>query len=703
MQRQNCRVNNRRESLDKITPSMINRFSFMLMSGAAVAAVGAAILAGSIPVNDWKIGGPFGGTATTVAVNPKDSTNLLAGGMNSLLYLSDNSGASWQLIDFPKRNLSELTSIVIDPANTQHYLVGMIAAEDAGLFESFDSGKSWTQVKDISGFGVRALAIADSDASRMVAGTQRGVMLSKDSGKSWTRISDPANLEMASITAVAIDPKDPNIIYAGTSHLPWRTMDGGKTWDSIHSGMIDDSDVFSIYVDHETPSRIFASACSGIYSSDDRGDLWHKLLGIPNTSRRTHVVRFEPGTCCGDPNVPGAVFAGTTTGLFRSLNAGKTWRTLTGTQVNSLAFDSAKPNTVYLALEHEGVGKSGDGGETINPINNGFVDRVITSVTVSGNKLLSVEPQDGETSGLFVSSDRGDSWSQIRNPKGVPDVHLSLIAGIASEDRTLLAASTHQIYKSIDGGLNWKPMPVRVVTPPPPVAEKPAPKQIRGKTSVRARTTKPVRPKPIVHEISPSDISGLYALKNGSKDVLFAATDLGLLKSDDLGEFWKLTDTPGTTAVTAVYFAQSFEGDLIARTPAGLYLSKDSGDHWAALAFPLPISDVYDVAVPSDPSCPILVATRLGLYSSPDEGAKWYANPGGIPGSTVSTVVYQGAGETAYAVEYGRLFETTDGTKSWKEVPTALRSTRIRRLWAPDLKSGRLYGITSDLGIIFRN
>ncbi len=681
---------------------MINRSSFLLISGAAAAGLAAAVLSGSIPSNDWKIAGPFGGTATTVAVNPKNAATVLAGGMSSLLFQSDNAGASWQLLDFPKRTLSEITSILIDPANTDHYLIGMIAAEDAGLFSSSDRGKTWMPVKDVYGFGVRALAAASSDPSRFVAGTQRGVMLSNDSGKSWTRISDPQNLEMQGITAVAIDPKNPDVIYAGTTHLPWRTMDGGKTWDSIHTGMVDDSDVFSIYVDPNSPTKIFASACSGIYSSDDRGDLWHKLLGIPNTSRRTHVVRFEPGDCCGAPNVPGAVFAGTTLGLFRSLNDGKSWKTLTNTQVNSLAFDSSEVNNVYLALEHEGVAKSRNGGETIDLINNGFVDRVISALTVSGNRFVAVEPQDGETSGIFVSSDKGDSWSQIRDPKGISGVHLNAITGPVTEERILLAASSHQMYKSIDAGLTWKAIPVRLVTPPPPETAKPAPKPARGKATTRSRTTTPAKPKPNIHEINPAEINGLYATKSGAKDIIFAATNLGLLKSDDMGEHWTLADIPGSPAITSLSMAQNFDGVLIARGSAGLYATKDYGDHWSPMPFPLPSTDIYDIAVPSDPSCPLLIATRLGLYSSPDTGGKWYANMGGIPASTVSTVVYRGD-MTAYAVEYGELYETADGGKSWKEVPTTLRSTRIRRLWVPDLKSERIYGITGDLGIIFRN
>jgi hypothetical protein len=155
--------------------------------------------------------------------------------------------------------------------------------------------------------------------------------------------------------------------------------------------------------------------------------------------------------------------------------------------------------------------------------------------------------------------------------------------------------------------------------------------------------------------------------------------------------------------VTGLFIAPNFDGRLIARASAGLFASKDFGDHWAPLAFPLPSSDVNDLALPADASAPLLAATRVGLFSSPDDGAKWYPALAGIPASTVTSVLYSGVEKTAYAVEYGRLYETSDSGVSWTVVPSALPATRIRQLWMPDLSSNRLYGITSDLGVLFRN
>lgn len=660
---------------------------------ATVAAVGAAAWALSVPSSDWRIAGPFGGTAITITIDPHNPNTVLAGAMNSLLFESQDSGASWNLLNFPKQNLSEVMAILVDPADSQHYLAGTVAGADGGLFESKDQGKTWAAVKNFREVGVRALAFAPGNPSRFVAGTLRGVMLSDDSGKTWTRISDPQNLEMQGITAVATDPKDPDIIYAGTAHLPWKTTDAGKTWGPIHDGMIDDSDVFSIYVDPSAPNNILASACSGIYASTDRGELWHKLLGIPNTSRRTHVVRE-------DPSNPNTIYAGTTTGLFKSVNHGLSWRTLTNTQVNSIAFDPSHPELMYLALEYEGIGKSDSGGERINLVNNGFVDRVISSMALSGNKLYALETQENETTGIFVSSDQGESWAQLRASRGLAGVHLRSITGSFREDRILLAATSHQMYKSIDGGTIWRPLPVRLITNPPAEPEKP---KARTTGATRARTARVPAPRVVAHEISLSEISGLYSIRSGTKDVIFAATDLGLLKSTDMGERWILVDLHGATGVSALYSAANFDGYLIARAAGALYRSLDFGDHWTEMAFPLPTADINDLAIPADRSAPLLVATRVGLYWSPDNGAKWYANARGLPASTVNSVIYTGSEQEAYAVEYGQLYKSSDGGSSWSVISTAIPALRIRQLWMPRNSSNRLYGITADIGILFRN
>jgi photosystem II stability/assembly factor-like uncharacterized protein len=184
---------------------------------------------------------------------------------------------------------------------------------------------------------------------------------------------------------------------------------------------------------------------------------------------------------------------------------------------------------------------------------------------------------------------------------------------------------------------------------------------------------------------------------------LFATTDLGLLKSENLGENWLLIDVPANTAVITLYPAPLADGRLMLKTPAGLYASTDFGDHWTEVKFPLRPAEINDVALPAEQHGSIWVATRVGLYRSSDDGNNWSLERKGLPASTVTTVAYSAAQHAAYAVEYGNIYQLGDGAASWSMLSTALPSLRIRQLWIPDASSIRLYGITSDLGILFRN
>ena len=185
--------------------------------------------------------------------------------------------------------------------------------------------------------------------------------------------------------------------------------------------------------------------------------------------------------------------------------------------------------------------------------------------------------------------------------------------------------------------------------------------------------------------------------------MVFVATDLGLFKSGDAGERWSLAELPSAAGVTGLFVAPNSDGRLFARAANGLYFSNDFGDHWAKYKFPLSAGDINDIAIPVSHDAPLLVATRVGLYTTVDGGESWYSATGGIPASTVSSVLYAGETKTAYAVEYGRLYQSSDAGSTWNLVPSALPATRIRQLWMPDHTTNRLYGITTDLGILFRN
>jgi photosystem II stability/assembly factor-like uncharacterized protein len=163
-------------------------------------------------------------------------------------------------------------------------------------------------------------------------------------------------------------------------------------------------------------------------------------------------------------------------------------------------------------------------------------------------------------------------------------------------------------------------------------------------------------------------------------------------------------DLKGSSGASDFYSAPANNGFLVAQASAGLYLSKDFGEHWEQLMFPKSPSEINDVALPDDDKSPLLVAAASGLFRSSDAGATWSQITNGLPSSTFNSVTYDPDNTSSvYAVEYGRLFKSEDAGGSWSAVPSSIPSLWIRRLWIPNKGSGRLYGITNDLGILFRN
>ncbi|HEX6897350.1 MAG TPA: hypothetical protein VF146_18855, partial [Bryobacteraceae bacterium] len=253
----------------------------------------------------WRLAGPYGGSARSIAVDQQNRNVLLAGARDSLLFRSDDAALSWHLLPFPRGTPGTFNAVLMDPGQSGHYYAGLDAGDvaDSGVWESRDSGQTWTQLAGLRGSRIESLAMWPKDPGTLAAGTAKGVFLTTDAGANWQRISRENDNEMQDITALAFDPADSKIIYAGTPHLPWKTIDAGATWRSIHDGLIDDSDIFSIRVNPSHPELIFASACSGIYRSNTAGDSWVKLQGIPGTHRRTHVISEDPGA-------PEVIYAG---------------------------------------------------------------------------------------------------------------------------------------------------------------------------------------------------------------------------------------------------------------------------------------------------------------------------------------------------------------------------------------------------------
>lgn len=641
----------------------------------------ALLLVAALPVpvlGGWKLAGPFGGSARAIAIDPRNGGTLIAGSRDSLLFRSDDAGASWRLLPFPRGTPGVFNSVLIDPTESGRFYAGLDAGDsrDSGVWESMDGGEHWRVLTGTSGARIESLAISPAHAEVIAAGTSKGVFLTVDAGATWRRISSEADVEMQDITALAFDPADTHTLYAGTPHLPWKTTDGGATWHSISTGLVDDSDIFSIRVDPNRPQLLFASACSGIYRSDSAGAAWVKIHGIPGTHRRTHII-------AEDPRNSDTIYAGTTLGLFKSPDGGKTWRHLSFEQVNWMVFDPGDPRTLYLATEYAGVLKSMDSGETLRPVNTGFANHRLSQIASDGKRLYASSTYEGLYGGVFVSNDGGLEWSLRANEEGLLGRNLHSLA--ASPGSTLLfGASEDAILKSADGGKTWSAVAA------PRVPPKIAPRQGHIPAATAARTR--------IHALRVVTLD---------KPVLFAGTDAGLFRSSTLGTTWEQVKGLTGIPVLALDAPPSGASRLAARTSSALFISVDEGRTWQPSILPDNSYYLYDLALPASREVAILAATSRGLLRSNDEGAHWTMVTEGVPAATVDSVRFNpaqtlpGQKPEAFLVQYGVVYRSVDGGESWQSLSDqGLRDAAIRTLWfAPDLPR-RMFALTNARGAL---
>jgi photosystem II stability/assembly factor-like uncharacterized protein len=544
----------------------------------------AAVLAGFLlcaPAHaEWKPLGPFGGPAALIQSDPNSGRTLLAGTTNALLFRSMDSGATWRPLRFPPQLRSVLHSLLIHPGVRGLYLAGIAPDSPgvSGLWRSDDGGSTWRPVPGFENAPVRAIAVFRGNSQILAAGTDTGVFSTRDGGVTWRRISPRQNGELQPVVSLAIDPKDSRVIYAGTPHLPWRTLDEGEHWSSIHTGMIDDSDVFSILVDRNRPQRVFATACSGIYRSINGGAAWTRLPDARDASVRTYVL-------AQDPQYENVFFAGTTHGMVRSRDGGASWEKIVPDATRSISFDMGRLGRIFIATDQRGVLRSDDNGKTWEPVNHGIANRRFTPVAAGeGGALVTTDWTDSPAAGLLRLANGSDEWTRIRAensggswarlPAPARDGKVTALLSPQAATEGILVAVGSVMYSARKSPAGFQTMQF------------------------------------------PAPVQSLIDLESPWTAAISGAA---LYLSPD-GESWEGSRVPDVDINDAVALSG---GRLMAATTGGLRVSSDRGKTWQAVSEALEGNTVQAICRhPGRPSQ--LFAARYGeVLASADEGRAW--------------------------------------------------------------------------------
>jgi photosystem II stability/assembly factor-like uncharacterized protein len=180
----------------------------------------------------------------------------------------------------PEANYLFVSPFVMDPSNPQRLWLG-----GEFLYRTNDGAVLWTKASTAMPEGglVSSIAVAASDANRVVAGTHNGYVVSSRSASSATADTEWSASQPRTgwMTSVAFDATNASVVYAtygtfGGSHV-FRSADGGATWaalDGDGESALPDIPVHCIAVDPNDSDRLYIGTDAGVFVSIDRGRGW---------------------------------------------------------------------------------------------------------------------------------------------------------------------------------------------------------------------------------------------------------------------------------------------------------------------------------------------------------------------------------------------------------------------------------------------
>jgi photosystem II stability/assembly factor-like uncharacterized protein len=288
------------------------------------------------------------------------------------------------------------------------------------IYKTRDGGQSWENIsKGMTHSRVISMAVDPVYPATIYAGTKGdAVFKSYDGGQRW--VSQRAGLDDVTISSVVnqfiFDPADNNHLFVATTMGVFETKDGGDLWKKRMEGMKEVLMVITIAMDPTQTPIMYAGTSGGVYKSVNRAGKWEKVNNglvppeVLKSSRALGVTVVQV-----DPHAPETVYAATLNGLYKTTDGARTWlrigESLPDQMLTSMVLDRAREQVIYVA-SRAGVHVSENGGTTWKAINRGLATLNIRSLAQSA-----LDPNvwyaGTNGSGLYRSADGGITWSAM--------------------------------------------------------------------------------------------------------------------------------------------------------------------------------------------------------------------------------------------------------------------------------------------------
>ena len=447
-----------------------------------------------------------------IIVDP-DNPDFLVVATNSGVYRSTDGGSSWTETF---NNGNRVQQII---ANPDRFNSQFIAVNSSGIYKSTDGGQTWRYVsEEIADHNRIEMAIAPTDTNIVYASPVNGdygllgFFRSSDAGDTWVNYGNSVNWLGSQgwyDNALIVSPIDPDLIIVGGINIFRVTINGGSMTVDQLTNWYSGTEYPYVHADQhalvtiqtsQTNFSIIAGNDGGVHYSTDAGSNWTELNNGYNVTQYYDADRHPSSN----------EFIGGTqdNGTHRSpADPGSTsdWDRVIGGDGFDCAWDKDSPDVVYGTLYYTKIYKSTDGGYNFSYVNNGMPESDIFhtplemdpansnklftagnnntvywtddaaanwhSATINNNDYtrykIAVSKSNsnivwagGTTIYINVSTDGGQTFTQVNQPSGSPHAWLTGISTHPSQDSTAFltigASGYGKIYRTRDLGQTWE-------------------------------------------------------------------------------------------------------------------------------------------------------------------------------------------------------------------------------------------------------
>ncbi len=544
------------------------------------------------------------------------------------IFISRDGGSTWRKsLDWSAEQGRGIQMIKVNPLRPS----SVWAATTEGLYVSYDSGGSWQVTNDV----VMATDVAfhAADTSRVysahgnLSSSGNGIYRSTDSGTTWERLANGLPASYGGKALLTIAPSDPDIIYASigngflSSDGNWlvRTADGGDSWETVNTtNYVGSQGWYShdVSVHPDDPDRItvvgfliFRSSNGG--RSLNPATVWQGWtvpappIGGPDgpdnyTHPDHHAIVVHPD----DPNQ--MLFA-TDGGIYRTVDAGQTFRALNG-GLQTIQFYPGMSNSL-----HEATTAMAGTQDNSTLLYRGRLDwRILNGGDGAWTAIDPVDPGQFYWSSQFLrirrSTNRGVDAASVAPPESNRFTGFVAPFVLSRVDPTRLYAGRDRVYISRNRGASW----------------------------IVGNSGEPLSGEPLVS----------MAASNTDPNTVYALTAPGnergrAFVSRDAGQSW--TDITGSLPDRYLVdlALDPIDHDRIFLAVAGfgtehVFRSLDGGATWQAASNGLPDLPTWSVTIDPDFRETVFAGNDIGVFVSSDSGQSWEPFSEGMPEAVIA-------------------------------------------------------------------